>query len=125
MSSNQSPREIITDAIIADSVPEVQRAISTWPTRGRPFDASVALRSAIKHASPNVAAFLLDEGGATLEGLSPDDVSKAAAWRDGSDERRGDGEEDWERVERTWEVLIGRGWGIDARGEVQVEGGDG
>lgn len=73
--------------------------------------------------------YLLDEAGATVEGLGPWKVAAAAVWEwdgEGEDglerverveeteeERRG--RERLERVERTWEVLVERGWDVNIR----------
>lgn len=103
--STPSPRAIITTGIINNSIPEVRRGIDILSSSRKGFDPAWALSHAIKHAQPDIVRYLLDEAGATVEGLGPFTVGAAAV----------DREAETGRVESTWEVLVERGWDVNTR----------
>lgn len=122
--SYPSLREIFILAFQTNSVPEVRRGIELMAQKNKPFDTAWALRFAVKFAAPDVVRFLLDERGAPLEGQLPVWVSFAAARKD----QGGEGEckeEDLDMVEKTWGVLLERGWNINSREFRESEMDDG
>lgn len=107
MSSSLSPREQLVIAIQTNSIEDVRRCIEALSGTRRAFDPAWGLPRAIKYAHPDMVRYMIDGQGASVEDLGPFAVSAAAVEKDG--------EEDLERVKRTWQVLVDRGWDINCK----------
>jgi len=99
-----SPRALITTGIISNSIPEVRHGIGILTGSRKGSDPAWALARALEHAQPDIVRYLLDEAGATVDGLGPFTVAAAAV----------DGEAETAQQERAWEVLVERGWDVNA-----------
>ena len=67
------------------------------------------------HCQPEIVRYLLDQAGATVEGLQPQYVYYATNWKGNGEEVRDENDGEMERVERTWELLLEEGWDVNSR----------
>lgn len=121
--STLSPHQILADGIIANSIPQVRRGIDLVSKSRRGFEPNKALKQAIMHCQSDMVRYLLAETGATVKDLPPRYVYYATNWKGGGEQVKEESEEEMERVERTWEVLLREGWDVNFR-ERREEGGE-
>lgn len=103
----ETPRTIISKGIDNNSIPEVRRGLNLFIHSKRGLDSfhlDWTLALAVKRAQPGMVRYLLEESDVTVEGLSPLAVGVAAR----------DPETEVGKVLEVLEVLVERGWDINA-----------
>ncbi|KAL9629919.1 MAG: hypothetical protein Q9164_006663 [Protoblastenia rupestris] len=99
-----SPRSIINDGCITNSIPEVRRGLylSTKSAAPNPPLLTWSLSCAIKHAQPTLVRYLLDEEHAPIASVTPSKLGATAARS-----------AELGRVKEVFHVLVERGWDIN------------